>query len=176
MLPGKADAAMQLHGIGGNDGGHFARVGFREKGSSRGIAASLGPMAHRLIRHGAHRLECHLVVRAAMLQGLERPDGLAELHARLQILDGQRQDRIGQSEPVAGERERGVTEQLIDQARPQRRFAQHAIGGKHQIAQVSVRQMTGAIDEGLGFDRHSVLAGPHQHQVMSAVLGLGREQ
>ncbi len=96
--------------------GRAAGVGLRHRGRDTGVGSILGDgvdcRADELARH--RDLDQH--VGAGVLDRLERPDRAAELVAHLRVGHRRRKHRLGQSEAVAGDRDRGAVVQTADRS------------------------------------------------------------
>lgn len=96
-LPAMPTAALHVRFGHGGSGCHVTGVG--------------GDGVDRRLDELAAHLDLHQHVGAGVFDGLERSDGPAELVAHLGVLDGRRQHRLGESEAVAGDRDRGAVPQ-----------------------------------------------------------------
>jgi hypothetical protein len=127
VLPGEADAAVQLHRVLGDLGIDVAGRGLGGGGVEQGLWIARSPQAHGLGYQGAGGHQRDLVIGAAVLQRLERADRLAELLAHLQVLDGAVEDDVGAADRVAGQGQPRLGMQG---------FADR-IGGRHGVAGAS---------------------------------------
>ena len=87
VLPGKADAAMDLDRLAGDILAHIRGVGFRHRHRGRGLR---GPFIHgpaSVVSKRAGIFDRHHHVHAFVLDRLESADRLAELNARFSIID-----------------------------------------------------------------------------------------
>jgi site-specific DNA recombinase len=100
VLPGEADAAVQLDGLGGHGPVGLRAVGLgqrRQQGSVGGVPV---PGGRGRERRRSRRLDQHEQVREPVLDRLERPDRAPELHPGRHVLDGQLQAPLGAADLV----------------------------------------------------------------------------
>src|SRR5437763_873367 len=87
VLPGEADAAVDLDVLGGGVEVRVGAVRLGEARDDRQLLVVLGCCPGRVVRRRLRRLDLEQHGGALVLDGLERADGATELHAHLRVLD-----------------------------------------------------------------------------------------
>src|SRR4026209_1730713 len=78
VLPGEADAAVDLDRVAADLAGRLAHVRLAGRRGPRRVVRAGGQRPRRVVDRGMRVLDLHQHLRAAMTDGLERADELAE--------------------------------------------------------------------------------------------------
>ena len=95
VLPREADAAVDLDVLGGGVEVGLRAVGLGQPGHRGQLVVHLRGAPHAVVGGRLGRLDLEQHVGALVLDGLERADGPAELHAHLGVLDGHLEHPLG---------------------------------------------------------------------------------
>ena len=120
VLPGEADAAVDLDVLGGGVEVGLGAVGLGQAGDRGQLVVELGRAPGGVVGGGLGRLDLEQHVGALVLDGLEGADGATELHAVLGVLHRHLEHELGAADLLGGEADSGEVEHPLER-RPSRR-------------------------------------------------------
>src|ERR1700730_701218 len=133
VLPGEAEAAVDLDVLGGGVEVRVGAVRLGEARHNRELLVVLGGGPRRVVRPRLRRLNLEQHVRALVLDGLERADGPPELHAHLRVVDCHLQHLLRAPDHLLRQTHDRLVERLR-QRRPSRaRLAQRPGGDVREV-------------------------------------------
>src|SRR5436190_17223073 len=106
VLPGEADAAVDLDVLGGGVEVRVGAVRLGEARDDRELLVVLGCRPRRVVRRRLRRLDLEQHVGALVLDCLERADGATELHAHLRVLDRHLEHLLSTTDLLGGQTDR----------------------------------------------------------------------
>src|SRR5436305_9510612 len=128
VLPGEADAAVDLDVLGGGVEVRVGAVRLGEARDDRELLVVLGCRPRRVVRRRLRRLDLEQHVGALVLDGLERADGPPELHAHLRVVDCHLQHLLRAADHLVRQSHGRLVERLR-QRRPSRAWLAQRAGG-----------------------------------------------
>src|SRR2546421_9939868 len=145
VLPGEADAAVDLDVLGGGVEVRVGAVRLGEARDDRELLVVLGCRPRRVVRRRLRRLDLEQHVGALVLDGLERADGPTELHAHLRVVDRHLEHLLRAPDHLVRQAHGRLVERLR-QRRPSRaRFTQRPGG---DVREVEARLLPGLVHRG----------------------------
>src|SRR5687767_5073306 len=114
VLPGEADATVDLDVVGAGVEVRLRAVRLGERRDGRKLVVELGRAPAGVVRGGLGRLNLEQHVSALVLDGLERPDGASELDAVLGVLHRHLQHELRATDLLGGESDGGEVEHAVD--------------------------------------------------------------
>ena len=147
---------MQLHGLAHDQQGCFIGAVFGATRGACALAVIVGGVVitQRFVHHRGGQGLLNIQIDRAVLQSLEAADGFAKLLPGTQVIDGDLEDLFGQAKQIGA----GC------QARKLAGTSQRVVGGvttgeqgsaRHHHLATTQRGGTGAIGQGMGFERQA---------------------
>jgi hypothetical protein len=132
---GHADAAVHLHHLVGDQVQGVAHLRLGQRDQLGGVRRAVVDGGQGRLDAGAGQLQIGEHLGRAVLQGLERADDLAELHARLEVVEGGLEGLDRRAEHLGREAGAGAVEHLFKKVPALVGFAEHGVGADLDIVE-----------------------------------------